>query len=199
MITAKSWEPPEINLLPLQPPITTPRWQLLEMSAFEADPACPSGRRGIRGRMEGTAGPRAPTLGACCPTGTWGPRRDFMAKRMIWRFTKMNSSTKTWSATAGMGVRRAGLHSGGGSHSQPGLSPTHTLFPTPGTPQAKRPQGPADPPKPGKHRGPCSAHQEPHGHLDWPHKHPSLHRGAYSRPLPAPQMPGPHGHSGPAP
>lgn len=40
--------------------------------------------------------PAAPTLGACCPTGTWGPRRDFMAKRMICLFTKMNSSTNTW-------------------------------------------------------------------------------------------------------
>lgn len=71
-----------------------------------------------------TAGLRAPTLGACCPTGTWGPRRDFMAKRMIWRFTKMNSSTKTWT-TARTGVKHVDLHPRG-SHSQPGVSPTES-------------------------------------------------------------------------
>lgn len=57
MITAKSWGPSEINLLPLQPSVTTLRWQLLETSDFEADPACPSRYRWVHGHKGGRAHP----------------------------------------------------------------------------------------------------------------------------------------------
>lgn len=41
------------------------------------------------------------TFGALWPSGTCGPLRDFIAKRIICLFTKMNSNTNTWKMTEG--------------------------------------------------------------------------------------------------
>lgn len=41
------------------------------------------------------------TFGALWPSGTCGPLRDFIAKRIICLFTKMNSSTNTCRVTDG--------------------------------------------------------------------------------------------------
>lgn len=124
--------------------------------------------------MDGCREWRIPTLGACCPTGTWGPRRDFMAKRMIWRFTKMKSSTKTCGVPAGRGSgvgRRRGLTASPcpPHHPQRAQSSQLSALGAPGTSRS----------------APCPPH---------------LHRACPSRPLPAPPTPRAlQPHEGPEP